>query len=282
MPDHRTQFTNLQGKQSLQEIAQEKKQEFLAAEPFPHIVIDNLISEDFLRRCAEEFPDLSKAENVIRHSGSTDEKLASPRGNDIQPQSIYELLSFLNSSEFIDFLQELTSIKEPLIADPHFLGGGLHQIRKGGFLKIHADFCKHPENNLDRRLNVLLYLNDDWEEDFGGHLELYDKEVSSCKQRILPIFNRMVIFNTNDFTYHGHPDPLNCPPGRSRNSLALYYFSNGRPNSEIRRSLETQSTIYRARRGEVFGFDIKQTLLQFIPPIAYPAARRIKQLLRNK
>ena len=282
MPDHRTQYINLQGKHSLQEIAKEKKQEFLAAEPFPHIVIDNLISEDFLRKCAEEFPDLSKTENVIRHSGRTDEKLASPRGNDFQPPSIYELLSFLNSSEFIDFLQELTSVEEPLIPDPHFIGGGLHQIRKGGFLKVHADFCRHPENNLDRRLNVLLYLNEDWEEDYGGHLELYDKEVSSCRQKILPVFNRMVIFNTNDFTYHGHPDPLKCPQNRSRNSLALYYFSNGRPKSELRSSLETQSTIYRARRGEAFRFDMKHTLLQFIPPIAFPAARRIKRLLRNQ
>ena len=282
MPDHRTQYINLQGKHSLQEIAKEKKQEFLAAEPFPHIVIDNLISEDFLRKCAEEFPDLSKTENASRHFARTSEKLASPRGNDFQPPSIYELLSFLNSSEFIDFLQELTSVEESLIPDPHFIGAGLHQIRKGGFLKVHADFCRHPENNLDRRLNVLLYLNEDWEEDYGGHLELYDKEVSSCRQKILPVFNRMVIFNTNDFTYHGHPDPLKCPQNRSRNSLALYYFSNGRPKSELRTSLETQSTIYRARRGEVFRFDMKHTLLQFIPPVAFPAARRIKRLLRNQ
>lgn len=282
MHGQRFQFINLEGRQSLQQIAQENKQKFLAAEPFPHIVIDNLINEEFLSRCSEEFPDLSKTKEAVRHSGRTDEKLASPRGNVFQPQSIYSLLSFLNSSEFIDFLQELTSVEEPLIPDPHFVGGGLHQIREGGFLKIHADFCRHPETNLDRRLNVLLYLNKDWEEDYGGHLDLYDKEVSSCKQKILPVFNRMVIFNTNDFTYHGHPDPLQCPPSRSRNSLALYYFSNGRPQSELRRSLETQSTIYRTRRGESFRFDIKHTLLQFIPPIAFPAARRIKRLLSSQ
>jgi len=133
--DKRTFFINLQGRQSLQEIAHEKKQEFLASEPFPHIVIDNLINEEFLRRCAEEFPDLSKMENVIRHSGRTDEKLASPRGNVFQPQSIFELLSFLNSSEFIDFLQELTSIKEPLIPDPHFIGGGSPSNQEGWLLK---------------------------------------------------------------------------------------------------------------------------------------------------
>ena len=282
MTDRTIEFINLQGEASLHEIAKAKKQEFLDADPFPHIVIDNLINEELLIKCAEEFPDLSKMEKVIRYSGRTDEKLASPRGNNCQPKSIYDLLSFLNSSEFIDFLQELTSVEEPLIADPHFCGGGLHQIRRGGFLKIHADYCKHPETNLDRRINVLLYLNKEWDENFGGHLELYDKEVIVCKQRILPIFNRMVVFNTNDFTYHGHPDPLNCPSELSRNSLALYYFSNGRPQSEVRTRLETQSTMYRSRKGEVFKFDIKQTLLKFIPPIAYPAARQLKRLIKSK
>ena len=279
---HSTQFINLQGRQSLLEIAHENKKKFLSAEPFPHIVIDGLINEELLSRCAEDFPDLSTMEKVIRHSGRTDEKLASPRGNDFQPKSIYSLLSFLNSSEFIDFLQELTSVEEPLIPDPHFLGGGLHQIREGGFLKIHGDFCRHPETNLDRRLNVLLYLNKGWEEDYGGHLELYDKEVSSCKQKILPVFNRIVIFNTNDFTYHGHPDPLRCPPSQSRNSLALYYFSNGRPQTELRTRLESASTIYRSRKGERFRFDIEHTLLQFIPPIALQAARRIKRILSSQ
>ena len=131
-------------------------------------------------------------------SGRTDEKLASPRGNNFQPKSIYDLLSFLNSSEFVDFLQELTSVEEPLIPDPHFCGGGLHQIRRGGFLKIHADYCKHPETNLDRRINVLLYLNKEWDENFGGHLELYDKEVDTCKQKILPIESNFKSLNEQE------------------------------------------------------------------------------------
>ena len=129
------------------------------ASPFPHIVLDNFFDSQFLSKCADEFPNLSLLDGVIRHSGRTDEKLASPRGTALQPPSISSLFSFLNSSDFIDFLQALTSIKESLIPDPHFVGGGLHQIRSGGFLKIHADFCRHPETNLDRRLNLLIYLN---------------------------------------------------------------------------------------------------------------------------
>ena len=67
----------------------------------------------------------------------------------------------------------------------------------------------------------------------GGHLELWDSGVKACEQRILPIFNRLVVFSTTDFSYHGHPDPLTCPDHRTRNSIALYYYSNGRPKSEI-------------------------------------------------
>ena len=173
MTDRTIEFINLQGEASLHEIAKAKKQEFLDADPFPHIVIDNLINEELLIKCAEEFPDLSKMEKVIRYSGRTDEKLASPRGNNCQPKSIYDLLSFLNSSEFIDFLQELTSVEEPslthIFVEEDFIKSG------GGFLKIHADYCKRLETNLDRRINVLLYLNKEWDENFGGHLELYDK-----------------------------------------------------------------------------------------------------------
>ena len=222
------EILNLEGRPTLLEVAKEYRQTFLEANPFPHIVLDNFINERLLAKCEQDFPDLAKIDEAIRHSGRTDEKLASPRGDNVQTKHIKRLLKFLNSSIFVDFLQILTTIEEPLITDPHYIGGGLHQIRRGGFLKIHADYCKHPETKLDRRLNLLIYLNKNWEESYGGHLELYDKDMNTCSQKILPIFNRMVIFNTNDYTYHGHPDPLQCPPDRIRKSLALYYFSNGR------------------------------------------------------
>lgn len=279
--DDTSVFINLNGKASLSEIAFENKQKYLKAQPFPHIVIDNLIDKEILSNIQEGFPDLSEMEGTERHSGSTDEKLASPRGRKFQTPLIASLLAFLNSSEFIDFLQDLTSIKEPLIPDPHFVAGGLHQVRRGGFLKIHTDFCKNHYTKLDRRINVLLYLNKNWPEEYGGHLEFYDKEMSECRQRILPTFNRMVIFNTNDFTYHGHPDPLTCPEDRTRNSLAIYYYSNGRPTNEIRTRLQNQFTIYKARPGEHFkpNTNIKSIVLQFIPPVAFPLARVIKKAL---
>ena len=157
------------------------------------------------------------------------------------------LLYQLNSSVFIDFLETLTGIRG-LIPDPHFWGGGVHQIVRGGFLKVHTDFNRHPRLKLDRRLNLLLYLNPEWQEEWGGHLELWDRGMAKCGKRILPIFGRCVVFSTTDFSNHGHPDPLNCPEGMTRKSLALYYYSNGRPSSET--AGKHYSTSFRRRPGE--------------------------------
>jgi len=144
------------------------------------------------------------------------------------------LIYALNSSAFLQFLERLTGIKG-LVPDPHLWGGGLHQILPGGKLAVHADFNNYPHFKLDRRLNVLVYLNRDWREEWGGHLELWDRDMARCEQRILPLFNRMVCFSTTDTSFHGHPDELRCPPDRTRRSLALYYYSNGRPAEEIGR-----------------------------------------------
>jgi hypothetical protein len=153
----------------------------------------------------------------------------------------------LNSSTFITFLEELTGI-EGIIPDPHFAGGGLHQIETGGYLKVHVDFNRHERLKLDRRLNLLIYLNKNWKEEYGGCLELWDRDMTRCEKKILPIFNRFVLFSTTDFSYHGHPEPLACPEGWTRKSLALYYYSNGRPAEEI--AEVGHSTIFRERPGE--------------------------------
>jgi Rps23 Pro-64 3,4-dihydroxylase Tpa1-like proline 4-hydroxylase len=129
------------------------------------------------------------------------------------------------------WLEALTGI-EGLIPAPYFGGGGLHQIEPGGFLKIHADFNVHPKLKLDRRLNMLVYLNKDWRDEYGGHLELWDRDLSACRKKILPSFNRTVIFSTTDTSFHGHPHPLTAPVGMSRKSVSLYYYTAGRPEAE--------------------------------------------------
>lgn len=147
------------------------------------------------------------------------------------PEPIELMLYRLNSPAVLRFLEVLTGISG-LIPDPYFGGSGLHRIERGGFLIIHADFNWHPLLRLDRRLNMLVYLNRDWQESYGGNLELWDRSLLRCEASISPIFNRTVIFSTTDSSFHGHPHPLNCPPERSRQSLSLYYYSNGRPESE--------------------------------------------------
>lgn len=117
--------------------------------------------------------------------------------------------------------------------DPYFEGGGFHEIKPGGYLKMHVDFHKHKQMNLDRRLNILVYLNEDWKEEYGGHFELWEKDMSKSVTKILPVFNRLAMFSTTDY-WHGHPDPLTCPPDRSQRSLLLYYYTNGRPAEEVK------------------------------------------------
>ncbi len=130
-------------------------------------------------------------------------------------------INFFEKGKHFDPNQKKKKILTKEEEIPHITG-------KGGFLKIHSDTNFHPNFNLDRRLNWLIYLNKNWKEEYGGNLELWNKDMSKCVQNIKPIFNRAVIFSTDDQSYHGHPDPLNCPEDMERKSLAFYYYSSGR------------------------------------------------------
>ncbi len=241
-----TSLSSLFDRMDLDKILQENKNRYQEGKPFPHIVMDDFLPEDVLHPVISEFPGPDQIA-WTRFENPAEKKLASTHEKQLRDHTRM-LLYQLNSSIFLTFLEQLTGI-EGLIPDPHFWGGGLHQIQRGGFLKVHADFNHHPRLKLDRRLNLLVYLNEDWKEEYGGHLELWDATMSRCEARVLPIFNRCVIFSTTDFSYHGHPDPLTCPEGRSRRSLALYYYSNGRPQSEVSGA---HNTLFRERPGEEF------------------------------
>lgn len=229
------------------QLGSDKHQEYMTNAPFPNIYFDNFFNAEQLKLVLAEFPELGD-EKDIKFNNPNENKLAS-RGEYKFKDNTRQFVHFLNSQPFLDFLSNLTGIKN-LVPDPYFEGGGFHQIKPGGFLKIHADFNKHRMTNLDRRLNVLVYLNENWEESYGGHFELWDTEMKGCVTKILPLFNRMAIFSTTDFSYHGHPDPLNCPPDRSRKSLALYYYTNGRPADEVENNKDRINTKFVAREGQ--------------------------------
>lgn len=252
-------------------IADAHREKFQNADPFPHIVIDNFLPPEVLEPVLREFPEPGDAE-WQQYDNGREVKLALADSERMGPITRHLLAEF-NSSPFVDFIERLTGI-QGIVPDPHFFGGGLHQIRTGGFLKVHADFNHHPRLKLDRRLNGLLYLNKDWQESWGGHIQLWDRDMQHCVHKSLPIFNRFLLFATTDYSYHGHPDPLTCPPNRSRRSMALYYYTNGRPDEE--KSPGEHSTLFRARPGESMNSTLKQRLKRWVPPAALEGMQRLR------
>jgi hypothetical protein len=216
------------------------KEMYQNGDPFPFLVFDNLIDDSLLTSVAAQFPEPCDAwwkyDNVLERKFARDDIRKLPT---IIRNFIHELME----KEFVTFLERMTGI-EGLIVDHHLNGGGLHQHARGGKLDIHADYNYHPKTYLDRRINVLIYLNENWKPEWKGNLEFWDKHMTNPVASIVPLFNRMVIFNTTDDSLHGLPDPLECPDGVTRKSIALYYYTNGRPENERSRP---HSTLYRRR-----------------------------------
>ena len=255
-----------------EELARSAYSTYIKAKPFPHVVFDNFFDPDIVDRVLAEFPKPG-AIRWQKFDSAEEIKLASAAEASFGP--VTRLFMYhLNSYTFLDFIGKVTGI-DNLIPDPRFEGGGLHQIVPGGKLGVHADFNRHRDYGLDRRLNLLLYLNKDWRQEYGGELQLWDRDMKQCEAKVLPIFNRVMIFGTTDFTYHGHPDPLQCPEGMTRKSLALYYFSNGRPAEEV---TGEHSTLFRARDPKDLRPTFKQRLRKLtddcIPPIVLRRFRR--------
>ena len=220
-------------------LADKLSSRYKNAYPFPHVVIEDFLVNKFARIAADE---LEKFEgwdhDPTDYSSEVQQNKFFCPGIDahldwMKKDTVmaYQILNFLNSDITLRFLEKLTGI-DNLIPDPKFVGGGYHKINKGGKLAIHADYNLHPETKLHRRINLLVYLNKNWQEEWGGNLELWDKTLTERVKSISPIFNRAVIFNITDDAYHGHPEPLNCPEDKSRYSLALYYFTKDRPEKE--------------------------------------------------
>lgn len=230
------------------EILSRYQPSYRSQKPFPHTVIDGFLPLPFAERIADEFPRPDFASFKQPDNAYQVRKLGRVQESNFKglPGFTRHMLNEFNGKIFLDFLEQLTGI-EGLVPDPHFFGGALHQILPGGKLSIHADFNKDLRRHLDRRVNVLIYFNRDWKEEFGGHLELWNKDMSQREHRISPLFNRCVIFNTSSTSFHGHPDPLTCPEDRTRNSIALYYYTNGRPKEA---GATTHNTLWKLRPGE--------------------------------
>ena len=222
----------------LSKIAKQYKSQYAQASPFPHIAIDHIFPERFLQAVLKEMPEsdvlngcVSTSTACFQHRSSTQQKKSAVDVEEHMGFLTRILFGFMKSSTFIHFLEELTAI-EDIIPDPHYRGSGLHFTAPGGNLDVHADFNKYQAYQLDRRVNAFIYLNPNWKDEYGGHLELWSKDMTSCYQRILPTMGRFVVFSSTDFSYHGHPEALLAPADRARRSMALYYYTNGRPSEE--------------------------------------------------
>lgn len=245
-------------------VADRYREQFATGDPFPHVVIDGLFDPKVVDSVEAEFPEPEDRTDWIRFKQDTSVKLAMPHDWKLGPATRL-FLNQLNCSAFMQFLERLTGL-DGLIPDPHYEGGGLHQIERGGYLKVHADFNVYERLRLDRRLNALVYLNRGWQDEWGGHLELWDRSMSSARRKIAPEFNRLVVFATTDWSFHGHPEPLKTPTGVKRRSLATYYYSSGRPAEE---RAAAHNTLYQRRPGE-------HLLRDWVPPAVIDFAKRLR------
>ena len=256
----------------LEVLAKEKAEEYKNAKPFSHIYFDDFLPVEAAEAALRDFPQ-PKQLAWSEFNSPTERKLAFDVVEKL-PGAARDVLYFLNSRPMLQFLETLTGISN-VIPDPYYVGGGLHQIKPGGNLEVHADFNYHAKLKLDRRINVLVYLNKDWKEEYGGHFELWNLEMTKAEQKILPLFNRCAIFSTTSTSYHGHPTPLSCPPDRTRKSMATYYYSNGRPEEEIG---ESHSTLFMQRPGtqKPFKDAVKKVLHAVTPPIIVDTIKKVR------
>lgn len=234
------------------------------AAPFPHSILEGLLRPETLKQLQEEFPGLEEGHwTHYRHVNEF--KAVLSRRSEI-PESILGVIDELNGRRFRALLERLTGVSG-LVPDPEFeAGGGLSLCGPGGFLNVHTDFTVHPlRPRLRRRVNLILYLNDGWDPAWGGATELWDRNVRGPVVRVAPCAGTSLVFNTDPPSFHGHPDPIRCPEGVARHTLALYYFTE-------ERSPRTASTDYRPRPAD----GAVKRLLIYLDKLALRAYYRLK------
>lgn len=225
----------------LNALAETHAADFAGADPFPHRVMPDFLRTDRARELFEVFPGPDDAMAWDQFGAEGYEVKLACADETKFPATLRQAIHQLNSGVFIRFLERLTGI-EHLLPDPHLFGGGLHLTRRGGHLGIHADFNWHPGLQAHRRLNLLIYLNPDWRPEYRGELELWDTGAKERRLSIEPLFNRAVLFATRSDTFHGHPEPWAAPDGIHRRSIAMYYYTTDRPQTEQR---PPHSTLYK-------------------------------------
>jgi 2OG-Fe(II) oxygenase superfamily len=216
------------------------RRQFRENRPYPHVLLKEFLAPYVAAEMASEFPGLA-TDAWTRYKHPNENKVGLAKRS-LFPTQLGEVVDELNSEAFVHWLSQLTGIPN-LLSDDMLEGGGLHQSGPGGFLNVHTDFSNHHyHKHWRRQVNLILYLNPTWQEQWGGALELWDREMRRCVVKVPPLLNEVLIFRTDEISYHGFPDPLQCPEGESRKSLALYYYT-----AESGAEVKTRSTNYRPR-----------------------------------
>lgn len=217
-----------------------------SAKPFPHIVIDDFLESGFAHEVLASWPGFTEAVRLGTTHPSINERLKiNIADSELFSPAAQKLNEALASPPWLDLMSYVFGIPD-LLADPKLVGGGLHQTGPRGHLDVHVDFNYMPDRNLYRRLNVLVYLNEPWKPEWGGRLELWSKDVSECVHSLEPLFNRCVVFETSEISFHGVTS-VACPRDVCRRSFAAYYYTREAPSHWTG---EAHSTIFKARPGE--------------------------------
>jgi len=258
---------------SIPALGTQFRDRYNSATPFPHIVLPDFLDENILDLCLREFPSVPKSSTGYKRS---QENLKFEFRPETLSPPLRSLFYSFNSLPFVGFIENLTGIKG-LIPDPYFAGAGLHQVSSGGHLDIHTDFNFHAAMGLERRINVLIYLNKDWREEYGGCFEIWDQKMSRCCRRVVPAFNTCVVFNTSSISFHGNPDRVNHPDGSPRRAIALYYYTATWDNTR-----RTHTTQFKVRPNSSDEFDLRvrfnEVVQEVMPPLALRALRKLARV----
>jgi len=203
-------------------------------EPYKHLVIDDFLDDDLAQLCLGNFPDITDDSWEFANDTDIEIKYRTTCHSEFDiPDGFIDAVRIMNGADFLRAIISLFGI-EKLMPDPYFSGGGLNVTRKGGLLDVHVDGNYHDASGLNRRMNALLYFNPDWQPEWGGEFGIYDETGSKCIKKVAPLFNRLVVFDTHDKSWHGLPDPVNFPDDNPRRSLLLYYYTKEkRPSDQV-------------------------------------------------
>jgi hypothetical protein len=268
------------GRKLLAELGENEHKSYVANEPFSHIVIDDFFDPGAMDDVLTEIDALDQSKRYAKFLDRKTDHNKYAFFPDVVGPNTARLAQCLNSGPFLAYLEKLTGISN-LIADPSYFGGGLHWIDNGGYLEVHADFNHLKQYNLERRINLLLYFNKNWKDEYNGHLEMWDRATMTKRKAVAPVFNRSVIFSTVKEALHGHPTPLSAPPGIARRSLALYYYTNTwNPAEQAHTTLYhiSQKHKVRIRASRI----ARGLILDLIPPIFRKAVRAIKRAIKGE